>query len=81
MKGDLGAVHCFEGKGQGDPDSECWHHQYYQWVALVLVFQAGCFYFPRCVLHSGVRIDIHYYIQLFLSLQLFFRGVNVKYSL
>ena len=26
---------------------ECWHHAYYQWVGLMLIFQAGCFYFPR----------------------------------
>jgi len=31
------------------PDEEggCWHHAYYQWVGLMLIFQAGCFYFPR----------------------------------
>ena len=31
-----------------DPKTEdCWHHLYYQWVGLLLIFQAGCFYFPR----------------------------------
>ena len=29
----------------GDP--LCNKHVYYQWVALVLVFQAGAFYFPK----------------------------------
>ena len=28
-------------------DKTCWHHLYYQWVGLLLIFQAGCFYFPR----------------------------------
>ncbi len=41
VKSDLAAVACFE------DDEDCWHHQYYQWVAIMLVFQAGCFYFPR----------------------------------
>ena len=26
---------------------DCWHHEYYQWVALVILLQAGCFYAPR----------------------------------
>ena len=31
-----------------DPEKDdCWHHQYYQWVGLVLLMQAGCFYVPR----------------------------------
>ena len=25
----------------------CWHHQYYQWVALFIVVQAGFFYCPK----------------------------------
>ena len=30
-----------------DPDKEkCWHHTYYQFVVMVLVCQAACFYFP-----------------------------------
>ena len=41
--------------GSCDPDSEdpdtgeqqkCWHHAYYQFVVMVLVCQAACFYFP-----------------------------------
>ena len=31
-----------------DPEKDdCWHHQYYQWVGLVLLMQAGCVYVPR----------------------------------
>ena len=30
-------------------DKDCWHHGYYQWVAIILVCQAACFYFPRYV--------------------------------
>ena len=32
-----------------DPNTfgSCWHHEYYQWVALVILLQAGCFYTPR----------------------------------
>ena len=30
-------------------DKPCWHHLYYQWVGLMLIFQAGCFYFPKYV--------------------------------
>lgn len=26
---------------------DCWHHDYYQWVGLVFVCQAICFYFPK----------------------------------
>lgn len=30
-----------------DPKSQdCWHHAYYQFVVMVLVLQAACFYFP-----------------------------------
>ena len=29
------------------PNKPCWHHLYYQWVGLMLIFQAGCFYFPK----------------------------------
>ena len=29
--------------------NNCWHHYYYQWVALVILCQAGCFYLPRYV--------------------------------
>ncbi len=44
----LGAVRCFSGDSDEDGDKEhCWHHQYYQWVALVLMLQAGCFYLPK----------------------------------
>ena len=25
----------------------CRHHEYYQWVGLVILLQAGCFYAPR----------------------------------
>ena len=33
--------------GSCDPDKEdCWHHAYYQFVVMVLVLQAACFYFP-----------------------------------
>ena len=28
------------------PD-KCWHHQYYQWVALFIIVQAGFFYMPK----------------------------------
>ena len=47
-----GTAKCLsEGMAGGDDiedDSDsCWHHQYYQWVALVLVMQAGCFYAPK----------------------------------
>jgi len=28
-------------------DHDCWHHQYYQWVALFIIFQAGFFYLPK----------------------------------
>ena len=45
LKSDLRAVGCFD--ESSDPARDCWHHQYYQWVALVLLLQAGCFYFPR----------------------------------
>ena len=27
-------------------DEDCWHHAYYQFVTMVLVCQAACFYFP-----------------------------------
>jgi len=31
-----------------DPDpKDCWHHQYYQWVALFIIVQAGFFYVPK----------------------------------
>ena len=42
----LSSASCFDKAGD-TADKDCWHHQYYQWVALVLVFQAGCFYLPR----------------------------------
>jgi len=29
--------------------NNCWHHYYYQWVALVILCQAGCFYLPRAL--------------------------------
>ena len=31
-----------------DPPDEngCWHHAYYQFVVMILIIQAGCFYFP-----------------------------------
>jgi hypothetical protein len=32
---------------RNDPDDNCWHHTYYQWVALVMICQAGFFYLPR----------------------------------
>ena len=33
--------------GSCDPQKEdCWHHAYYQFVVMVLVLQAACFYFP-----------------------------------
>ena len=38
----LGSVGCDD-----DSQEDCWHHQYYQWVGLVLLLQAGCFYVPR----------------------------------
>ena len=38
----------------GDDQDNCWHHQYYQWVALVLLLQAGCFYVPRWVLNEEI---------------------------
>ena len=28
---------------------DCWHHQYYQWVALFIIVQAGFFYAPKYV--------------------------------
>jgi len=32
---------------QKPPDDEgCWHHAYYQFIVMVLVLQAACFYFP-----------------------------------
>ena len=31
---------------------QCWHHEYYQWVALVILLQAGCFYAPRYILFT-----------------------------
>ena len=43
----LDQVSCFDKDEPGSLESRCWHHQFYQWVALVLVFQAECFYFPR----------------------------------
>jgi len=31
-----------------DPTKKnCWHHQYYQWVALFIIVQAGFFYIPK----------------------------------
>ncbi len=42
---DVSSVRCLD--AAANPDEECWHHQYYQWVALVLVLQAGCFYATR----------------------------------
>ena len=33
--------------GSCDPEStDCWHHIYYQFVPIVLILQAGAFYFP-----------------------------------
>ena len=43
---DLASVPCFR-DSKGDPEEECWHHQYYQWVALVILVQAAGFYLPR----------------------------------
>ena len=37
----------------GDDQDNCEHHQYYQWVALVLLLQAGCFYVPRWAQKRG----------------------------
>ncbi|TRY75746.1 hypothetical protein TCAL_11109 [Tigriopus californicus] len=49
LRKDLNFVRCFDEStnSDGKPHEDCWQHQYYQWVALVLVLQAGCFYFPR----------------------------------
>ena len=41
-------LHCFDSEGNPKED-ECWHNSYYQWVALVLVMQAACFYLPKYV--------------------------------
>ena len=38
-----------------NPDEKCWHHDYYQWVAIVLIIQAGCFYVPRYVIKWNSR--------------------------
>ena len=39
--------HCDPRPDYGNED--CWHHEYYQWIALVLILQAACFYVPRYV--------------------------------
>ena len=44
MSSRLGSVGC-----EDDNMENCWHHQYYQWVGLVLLLQAGFFYVPRWV--------------------------------
>ena len=33
----------------GTKNEDCWHHDYYQWVGIVLICQAGLFYVPRYV--------------------------------
>ena len=52
MKHDLFSAQCFE-DANSEPEKNCWHHQFYQWVALVLVLQAGAFYFPRLMIHEA----------------------------
>ena len=36
--------------GENEPEDGCWHHAYYQFVVMVLVLQAACFYFPWYVI-------------------------------
>jgi len=36
---------CIPGS-DNEPEGGCWHHAYYQFVVMVLVLQAACFYFP-----------------------------------
>ena len=40
---------CIPG-GENEPEDGCWHHAYYQFVVMVLVLQAACFYFPWYVI-------------------------------
>ena len=44
-----GTTAWFHYYGQCNPkneNEECWHHLYYQFIPIVLVVQAACFYFP-----------------------------------
>lgn len=47
MLGQSEAIDHMKCDGEGEGEEDCWHHLYYQWVGLMLIFQAGCFYFPR----------------------------------
>ena len=42
----------------------CWHHKYYQWVGLVILLQAGCFYVPRYCVPSYENFPLTGYLSL-----------------
>ena len=45
--------------GSCNPQKEdCWHHAYYQFVVMVLVLQAACFYFPWYVIYVYPVLNI-----------------------
>ena len=43
--------------GVNEPEGEkCWHHAYYQFVVMVLVLQAACFYFPWYAIKIFIKL-------------------------